>query len=144
LLRAIGSPLIYQWREFVAFGGLDKLGTSVSEARRQMAMFTGRILKGVKAAGLPVLQPTKFELVLNLKPARALGITIPARSPSALMRSSNNRALNTHIAASAQVSKWHDTEVFVGAAGRDRGVKRRAVGLGAVPLALLRCARVVS
>jgi putative ABC transport system substrate-binding protein len=71
-------PTIYMWSEFTAAGGLIAYGNSLAEGYRQVGTYTGRILHGAKPADLPTMQPTRFRFTINLKTAKALGLTIPA------------------------------------------------------------------
>jgi putative ABC transport system substrate-binding protein len=70
-------PTIFQWRELVQAGGLISYGSSLADAHRQVALYAGKILRGARPADLPVVQPTKIELFVNLRTAKTLGLTVP-------------------------------------------------------------------
>jgi len=70
-------PATYELQEFVGAGGLISYGPNVASLRRQVGVYAGKILKGAKPADLPIQQPTKFDLMINLKTAKTLGLTVP-------------------------------------------------------------------
>ncbi len=77
LTTGLAVPAIYEVREFAIAGDLMSYGTNIPEVYRQVGIYTGRVLNGEKPADLPVLQPAKFDMTINLRTAKALGIDVP-------------------------------------------------------------------
>jgi len=98
-------PTIHEWRGAVAAGGLISYGADITGLFRQLGGYAGKILEGAKPADLPVQQPTKSELVVNLKTAKALGLTIRPRSSPAPTRSSNKAAARHECARRRQSAR---------------------------------------
>jgi len=78
LATKFSVPAIYQFREYAVAGGLISYGVDIIDAYRQVALYAAQILKGAKPGDLPVLQAAKFDLVINLRTAKALGLTVPS------------------------------------------------------------------
>ena len=78
LATKLSVPAIYQFREYAVAGGLISYGVDIIDAYRQVALYAAQILKGAKPGDLPILQVAKFDLVINLRTAKALGLTVPS------------------------------------------------------------------
>jgi putative ABC transport system substrate-binding protein len=97
-------PSVFSSREFVVAGGLMAYGVSYPDSYRRAASYVDKSFKGANAGDLPIEQPTKFELVINLKTAKALGLTIPRRCCCGRIRSSSSVVENRHHTARASVA----------------------------------------
>jgi hypothetical protein len=118
-------PAIYFQREFAAAGGLMSYGTDITDAFRAASVYAGRILKGDKPSDLPVQQTTKVELILNIKTAKALGITAPpalfARADDPSRQRGGHLAARGTGAAAGSASGGHALQRVGGAMGRQHG-----------------------